>query len=81
MNLRDLKKGDIVQADPEMCRWGPCLVVVHEVKSWGIMGYTHVPLQGDAWIRLKWSEIEPTGGTAVWDVAPDVEEAGNGNQS
>lgn len=58
--------GDIVQANPEVCEWGPALVVVSEIKSWGIQGFTSIPRGGEAYIRLQWAEIEPTGGKAVW---------------
>ena len=61
-----------MQVDPTKCKWGPSLVVVTEVKSWGIQGYTHIPLGGDAFIRLKWEEFEPTGGQAVWDYPTHV---------
>lgn len=63
----DVVKGDIVQADPGATEWGPSLVVVDEVKSWGIQGYTHIPRSGDAYIRLQWNEFERTGGKVVWD--------------
>lgn len=63
----EIKVGDIVQANPKTTEWGPSLVVVSEIKSFGIQGYTHVPRGGDAFVRLKWSDIEPTGGSAVWD--------------
>lgn len=59
--------GDIVQADPEKTEWGPSLVVVSEIKPWGIQGYTHIPKSGAAFIRLKFGDFEPTGGKAVWD--------------
>lgn len=59
--------GDIVQADPETSHWGPCLVVVSEVKSWGIQGFTAMPRAGNAYIRLAWHEMKPTGGKTVFD--------------
>ena len=59
--------GSIVQANPEICEWGPSLVIVTGLKRWGVTGYTHIPFQGDAFIRLKWADIEVTGGVAVWD--------------
>lgn len=66
----EIRVGDIVQANPETCEWGPSLVVVSELKSFGIQGYTHVPRnEGDAFIRLHWADFEPTGGRAVWDHA------------
>ncbi len=57
---------DIVQAIPGTTEWGPCLVVVTEVKSWGIQGFTSIPRGGDAYIRLKHNEYELTGGRAVF---------------
>ena len=69
-----IRIGDIVQANPEKCEWGPSLVVVSEIKSWGIQGYTHIPFQGDAFIRLKFADFEPTGGRAIWDHADHNDE-------
>ena len=56
-----------MQANERVLHWFRCLVVVDEVKSWGIQGYTTMPSPsgappGDAYIRLTWDEIEKTGG-------------------
>jgi hypothetical protein len=59
------KVGEIVQANEKVPHWFRCLVIVDEVKAWGIQGYTTVPGPqgpGDAFIRLQWDEILPTGG-------------------
>ena len=48
------KVGSVVQVNesgPE--GWQGCLVQVSEMKSWGIQGWVKIPLQGDAYIRLK----------------------------
>ena len=40
--MSDLEEGDIVQLDPahhELERFGACLMIVTEVKSWGVQGY------------------------------------------
>lgn len=66
MDKASLVPGDIVQANPEVCEWGPCLVIISEIKSFGIQGYTSVPKGRDAYIRLKWEDFEPTGGKAEW---------------
>ena len=63
----NIRVGSIVQANPERSEWGPSLVVVSEIKSFGIQGYTHIPRGGDAFIRLGWADIEVTGGAVVWD--------------
>jgi len=64
--------GDIVQVDPsdpskEM--FGGCMVVVTEVKSWGIQGYVQsAGVTGQQYIRLEFNDFAPTGGKAVWIV-------------
>jgi hypothetical protein len=59
--------GDIVQVNPDKEMFGACLVVVTEVKSWGIQGYVqNAGVNGQAYIRLKTEDFEYTGGTAVW---------------
>lgn len=61
---------DIVQVDPEMRDFGGCLVVVTEVKPWGVQGYVQsAGAERQVYIRLADGEYERTGGTAIW-VAP-----------
>lgn len=61
--------GDIVQVNPDKEMFGACLVVVTEVKTWGIQGYVqNAGVNGQAYIRLKNEDFEHTGGTAVWIV-------------
>jgi hypothetical protein len=61
------KPGDIVQADPSKTHWGPCLVVVEEIKSYGIAGYTSIPRAGRAYIHLGWDQCAPTNGAIIFD--------------
>jgi len=62
-----MKIGDIVQVNPEKETFGACLVVVTEVKTWGIQGYVqNAGVNGQAYIRLKTEDFEHTGGKAVW---------------
>ena len=59
--------GDIVQVSPEKEMFGACMVVVAEVKSWGIQGY--VQSAGEdvrTYVRLQYKDIALTGGRAVW---------------
>lgn len=59
----DIQVGDIVQVIPGTGSgdWDGCLVIVDEIKSFGIQGYTKIPCSGDAFIRLKFEEIERVG--------------------
>ena len=62
--------GDIVQVNPSKEMFGGCMVMVTEVKSWGIQGYVQsAGVLGQQYIRLKFEDIEPTGGKAVWIAA------------
>lgn len=73
INRDTVEKGDILQVNPEATKaraWAGCLVVVTEVKSWGVQGFTRIPEMpkptGEAYIRIAWDELEDTGGKAVW---------------
>lgn len=64
--------GDIVQVNPEVEVFGGCMVVVTEIKPWGIQGYVQsAGVPGQQYIRLKTQQIEATGGRAVWVVKHD----------
>jgi len=52
-----MEKGSIVQITDEKHHWYPALIIVDEVKSWGIVGYGLFPPDnqsgaGTAYIRL-----------------------------
>lgn len=60
----EIELDDVVQLDPDKCRWGAVFVVVTEVKTWGIVGYFMTP-QGPAYIRSSHGEHVRIG-KAVW---------------
>jgi hypothetical protein len=69
-------KNDVVQADPATSDWGPAFVIVEEVRSWGIIGYTPTPKSGGrvAHVRLEWDQFMPVvGGQAAFIGAPTKE--------
>lgn len=64
-----MKIGDIVQINPEKDVFGGCMVVVTEIKSWGVQGYVQsAGVDGQQYIRVKTEDFEPTGGSAIWMV-------------
>jgi len=68
-----LSYGDIVQINPDCDDvFGCCIVIVSEIKSWGIQGYVKIPGQGNAYVRKKWDEIAFVG-KAEWMIRPDEE--------
>lgn len=56
-----IENGDLVQITNEENPWFPCVLVVSELKSWGIQGYVTIPLKGDAYYRVKTGEFELVG--------------------
>jgi hypothetical protein len=70
--MNEIAIGDIVQAPPEKEMFGACMVVVTELKSFGIQGYVQsAGVPGQQYIRLNFNDFEPTGGKAIWVVAHD----------
>jgi hypothetical protein len=81
-----VNEGDIVQIRPDYeinTAFAGCLVIVSAVMSWGVQGYVLnagviasdqgvVTInQREAWIRLAWDQIEPTGGRVVFGADVD----------
>lgn len=65
-----IREGDIVQVNPDVETFGGCMVVVTEIKSWGVQGYVQsAGVPGQQYIRCKFADIESTGGMAVWIAA------------
>ena len=62
-----MHKGTIVQITDRDHHWFPCLIIVDEVKSWGVKGYITYPVSNDgnpnnsAWIRLSNGEFKEVG--------------------
>jgi hypothetical protein len=66
-NMTKIEENQIVQAAPHIETFGGCMVVVTEVKEWGIQGYVQsAGVPGQQYIRLKTGDFEATGGRAVW---------------
>lgn len=69
--------GSIVQLNPETTSnksFGGCMLVVTEVKAWGVQGYvqglgTREELGGQAYYRAASGTFEETGGKTVWGFA------------
>ncbi len=78
MEPSDIQVGDIVQISPDVERgvdwFGACLLVVTEAKSWGVQGYVkNAGSAGQAFYRVKWADMEPTGGKVVWAPPRDTD--------
>ncbi len=66
--MSGIKEGDIIQITREDDPWFPALLIVDEVKSWGVQAYVIVPNSndgsskpGNAYRRLKAELFEKVG--------------------
>lgn len=58
--------GDIVQISPDADdRFGGCLAIVQEAKSWGVQCVVKVPGKGDAYYRVNFDNCTYVG-QAYW---------------
>ena len=60
-----LHRGDIIQANENVRDWAGCVLIIDEVKPWGVQAFLRIPMQGDAYIRLPFGHFELLGGCAV----------------
>jgi hypothetical protein len=78
MDKRPLHIGDVVQIDPAHDeRFGGCLMMVTEPKSWGAQGFISTPAHsGRYYYRCKFEHMEYVGATS-W--VPQDETEGEDN--
>jgi hypothetical protein len=53
----ELKTGDIIQITDQGNKWYPCLLIVDEVRTWGVQAYITIPSSdgeplGNAYYRI-----------------------------
>lgn len=67
MNMEKVKKNDVIQINEKFkgTDWIGCLMIVDEVKDWGVQAYLHVPMKGDAYLRISHGEYDVIGKAAL----------------
>lgn len=57
-----IQVNDIVQiTENGQQGWIGCLMVVSEVRTWGVLCYTKIPCKGDAYLRVPFDQCELVG--------------------
>jgi hypothetical protein len=67
---KTVEENEIIQIAPPH-KWGGCLAVVSEKKSFGVQCYVSIPHNdgtppADAYIRINWDEFERVGARAIF---------------
>lgn len=58
MSAATIEVGDVVQIAPAYDEWfGGCLLLVTEVKAWGVQGFVKIPGSGDAYYRAPFTAV------------------------
>jgi hypothetical protein len=64
---KTVAENDLIQVNEDgPMNWFRCLLVVDEVKSWGVQAYAIIPQardkpSADAFMRLTWNEFDTLG--------------------
>lgn len=71
MQIKDIiRVNDVIQLlENAQEGWVSCLMIVDEIKSWGVQAYMKLPLQGDAYLRIPWDQFTLIGKAVM--VHPD----------
>lgn len=69
MNQIDVEPGMVIQANENAGDWCGCLLIVEEIKGWGVMAGLKIPQKGTAYIRLKNEQFEVIGNAVL---IPDI---------
>ena len=62
-----IKVGSVVQIAPDESNpglFGGCMLIVSELKSWGVQGYVRIPGKGDSYCRPRWEQMAYVGESA-----------------
>ena len=59
---KQVQPGMVIQVNESAnADWTGCLMIVDEVKSFGVQAYIKIPMEGTAYLRLKWDQFEIIG--------------------
>ena len=56
--MNELKRGSIIQANENAGDWCGTVLIVDEVKSCGVQAFVHIPMRGNAFVRLTSEQFE-----------------------
>ena len=60
--MERIKENSIVQiTETGQQGWVGCLLQVSEVKAWGVLGWVQIPMQGSAYLRINFEDLEYIG--------------------
>lgn len=61
--MKDVKERDIIEVSANVSDsgWIGCIMIVDEVKEWGVLASMVVPFKGWTSLRLNWDEFDLIG--------------------
>jgi hypothetical protein len=77
--MKTVAEGDLIQVNEDgPANWFRCILVVDEVKTWGIRAYAVIPQargksSTDAFMQLDWAEFDTLGVKSKFIIAPTMD--------
>ena len=66
-------KGTLIQVNEKIDDWFGCVMIVDEVKNWGVQAYLKIPCRGNAFLRLNWDEFVLLENKAIFEIGDESE--------
>lgn len=66
-------KGTLIQVNEKIDDWFGCVMIVDEVKNWGVQAYLKIPCRGNAFLRLNWDEFVLLEDKAIFEIGDESE--------
>lgn len=63
--MNKVKEGSVIQVNEKIPEWFGCLLVVKEVKMWGVLAGMKIPFHGDTCIRLNNDQFDYIGKSTI----------------
>ena len=77
MERNNVKRNMVIQANEKAPgEWCGCLLIVDEVKSFGVQAYLRVPFKGNVYVRLSWEQFDIIGYAVMVETDCDSQEDG-----
>lgn len=66
--MKKANKNDVIQVNEKngkYSKWCGCLMIVSEVKNWGVLAGLLIPFQGTAYLRINHGDYDVIGPAAL----------------
>lgn len=63
--MEPIEKGTIIQVINPKHDWYPSVLIVKEIKEFGVQAYMTIPTKGEAYVRIEYKDLKVVGHAKV----------------